>query len=162
MVPPAGGADLDDVDAELTVHRLELGQLAGRFCLPGHVPQLVAVHVVHVGEAVLAADGAGRVGDDTVVFRGPLQVGVGVAGLGCAHPAGPDLGEQRATLQRVVDDLPAGVHAGKGTAENSTMPGVVTIVAEIWTRPPIVAYSARLSAHPRTAQNLGECGVHSI
>ena len=63
-----------------------------------------------LGQPLLAADRTGAVRGRTMEACGSQQVRAGVADLADTDPAGMDVGEQRPTLQRVVDDLPLGAH----------------------------------------------------
>lgn len=120
MVPAARAADLHDVDGEIRVRRRQLLDLRRGTGRAGCRPEAGTEDPGHLHEAFLAADRAGRVARLAVISRGAQQVRARVADVHDAHAAGLDVGEQRTTLQRVVDDLSLGAHPGQGTRRRRT------------------------------------------
>ena len=115
VVPPAGRADLDDVDAELAVlvgHRLELGR---RLDPAGVLPELVAVGVAQLDQRARA----GRPGSPARWPRRgawPPAAGRGRRRRRRSGVTGPPREqrlERRPARQRVVDDRPLGPHTGE-------------------------------------------------
>src|SRR5215218_10701174 len=104
MVPPATAAHLDAVHGELLLRGVHPGQFRLGLGLSGHRTEVVAVHVVHPGQPLLAADRAGDVGRLAVVLRRSGEVRTGVTDLEQTRAAGVHVGEDGSPLQRVVHD----------------------------------------------------------
>src|SRR3954465_1078130 len=115
MVPTATPAHLDLVHGELRLHRVHPGQFGLRLRLAGRRTEMVAVHVVHPGEALLAAYRAGDIGRLAVVLGRPGEVRTGVADLEQTRAARVHVGEDGSPLQRGVHDGSTSGHGGQCT-----------------------------------------------
>src|ERR687887_667333 len=103
MVPLARGADLDDVAPAAGAVRGHRQALVQRPHPPVVLAQVVAVHVRQQPELALAADRAVPARDLADMLGRTHQLGVGVAHVGARDQPGPDLAQEGALGQGVVD-----------------------------------------------------------
>lgn len=115
MVPAAGAAHLHHVDGERLLAVCQAVEFFGGSGRPGHLAELLAEHPRNESDLLFSADRADHIAALAVEFRGPQQVGAGIAHFRDAASTGVDLGEQRPPLQRVIHHLPLCSHAFQST-----------------------------------------------
>lgn len=115
MVPAAGAAHLHHVDGERLLAVCQAIEFFGGSGRPGHLAELLAEHPRNESDLLFSADRADHIAALAVEFRGPQQVGTGIAHFRDTASTGVDLGEQRPPLQRVIHHLPLCSHAFQST-----------------------------------------------
>jgi len=110
VVPPTGTADLHHVHRELAGRVVQPSDLVGRTGGTGDRTEPVAEDPGDVDDLVATAYRALRDGRQAVERRRLEEIGPGVAGVRGGGAPGGEIGEVRAALQRVVDDLAGSSH----------------------------------------------------
>ncbi len=113
VVPSTCPAHLHDMDRELFLHQREPRDLLVAARRARDRAEPITEYPRYEGELFLTADRADNLAGAPVELRRPQEVGARIAGLGDSGPPRVDVGEDGATLERVVHGLPLRSHGSR-------------------------------------------------